>query len=64
MPKDCVEAWDWGQTYGQRNGVDYTQSGEFLISPDFMNVRPFLVFCNFENVYGIRECPMYSHTYR
>ncbi|XP_076455942.1 uncharacterized protein LOC143290413 [Babylonia areolata] len=43
IPKDCVEAYSWIARYG----INYTSNGEYLISPDPDNVRPFLVYCDF-----------------
>ena len=43
LPKDCAEAYEWVS----KDGVDYTESGEYLISPNPDVIKPFMVFCDF-----------------
>ncbi|RUS84656.1 hypothetical protein EGW08_007576 [Elysia chlorotica] len=48
LPKDCAEAFE----LVNKDGVDYRQSGEYLISPNPGVVEPFMVRCDFTTFPG------------
>ncbi|KAK7495635.1 hypothetical protein BaRGS_00013082 [Batillaria attramentaria] len=52
LPESCEEAYEWGQASanGKVNGVDFTVSGPYLVSPG--DVEPFLVYCDFTSEPG------------
>lgn len=49
-PRDCADAMKRGASFG----VDYSETGEYLISPDPTgNIKPFMVRCDFSMVPGV-----------
>lgn len=41
-PKQCNQGFQWKS----KNGVDYIYSSEYLISPDPLKIKPFMVRCD------------------